>query len=114
MKHAPNGTVNIRGLDLSFYRVRVAKNSRCKVPMLSTMIRCEAPGSQKSKKIFERMVIDLNSELLLRIFDPKLYLTKVAGGSTVSKLLPEHVKECVEFWVTKKRYFAWLKTGVVS
>ena len=108
-----DGTVNIRGLDVSFYQVRVAKNAKCKVKLLSTMVRCEAPESEKGKKVYLRESIDVNSEHLLRIFDSKLYLTRIGGVSAVSKLLPEHVKECVEFWVTKKRYISWLKKGAI-
>ena len=106
-----DGTIKICEMLVSFYKCRVAASNKCKVQMYGTMVRCELAESRKGNKKYVTENVDLNSQNVLRVFDPKLYLTKTRNGGTVSQLMPDHVQECAEYFATQKRYIHWLKTG---
>ena len=106
-----DGTIDVKDMLVSYYKCRVAKSSKCKVEMYGTMVRCETKESKKGKKIYHREKINMNSQSLLRVFDPKLYLTRTGNGGTLSQLMPEHVQECAEYFVTQARYAGWLQSG---
>ena len=89
----------------------MARSARNKQPIFGTMVKAEIAGSTKRAKKF---VVDTMSVLttshLLKVFHKSTYLEKSVDRSspTLSTLMNEHVKDCVEFAVCAKRYLTWL------
>ena len=102
--------VTILRMKLGYYVTKVAKSSKIKMPILGTMHKCEIQGSKKggSKRYLEGEMLELDSRSVLRAFEPNTYLVRGATNGTSSRLLQEHVKEAMEFAVTKERYITWL------
>ena len=109
--NAKDGTIDLQDMVVSFYKCRVARGKKCKVEMYGTMVRVEAKESKRKAKVYHKELICVNSQSVFRAFDPTLYLTRSGAGGTVSQLMPEHVKECAEYFVTQVRYIEWLRSG---
>ena len=76
------------------------------------MVPAMSLESTKANKKYEKGTFpDLPSGSLLKVFEPNTYLgnrSNAAGEGSGAKLLDAHVKEAVEFAVTKDRYLKWL------
>jgi len=100
-------------MKLGYYGTRVAKSSKSKTKILGTMQKIELRGSakgagKKGKKYLEEVMLELDSGSVLRAFEPNTYLVRGAASGSSNRLLQEHVKEAMEFAVTKERYITWL------
>lgn len=78
------------------------------------MVRAETSESTKrNKRYLKDTFTAIPSGSLLKVFEPNTYCGNRSGSSAAgegfgTKLLEAHVKEAVEFAVTKDRYLSWL------
>ena len=111
MSASEDGSVLIKKMKVQWYNTRPAKTKGVpKQPIYGTMLKAEAPESEKGRRKYIVDKIDVYSEHVYRVFDPNIYLVKVGKDSALTKLDPTHVKEVCQFAVTTKRYLSYLRS----